>query len=83
MSSVSIAGTLAGTLSTDGGLSGRLTVPEVIAPETYEGDYVITPGEEAQTMETNGKMMLGNVTIRPVPASYGRLEYNGQYLRVY
>jgi hypothetical protein len=74
---------LIGTLSEPDSLTGVLTIPRVIAPDAYEGDYVITPGEEAQTMETNGKMMLGNVTIRPVPASYGRLEYNGQCLRVY
>lgn len=82
MSSVSIAGTLTGTLSSDGGLSGRLTVPEVIAPETYAGPYTVTPGDEVQTLSTAELMMLDDVTIGAIPANYGRVDYNGGYLRI-
>lgn len=74
---------LTGTLSAIGVMTGRLTVPEVVGPEKYNGPYAVTPGEEEQVLQTAGLQMRNNVTVAPVPANYGRLEYNGIFLRVY
>lgn len=33
----------------------------------YDGPYSVTPSEEAQTLETNGKRMTDDVTVNPAP----------------
>lgn len=39
--------------------------------ENYEGTYVVTPlADVEQTLETNGKIMTDDVTVKKVP-SYG------------
>ena len=48
----------------------------------YEGDYEITPADEAIIMETKDLMMLDNVTINPIPSNYGKIGWNGAYLTV-
>ena len=75
--------TLSGEISSRGGIDGSLSVPDVISPDTYEGDYMITPSEDDQIIEIADMMAAENITIKAVPANYGRLEYNGSYLRVY
>lgn len=83
MATLSAVQTLTGTLSATGGITGRLTVPRIISPDSYDGEYTVTPGETEQVLLTKDLMMLDDVTIGVVPSNYGRLEYNGQYLRVY
>ena len=55
-----------------------------IAPagETYDGPYGVTPGAEAQTLQTAGLKMLGDVTIGAIPAGWGRITWNGGFLTV-
>lgn len=48
----------------------------------YEGEYEITPGDDAVTLETKDLMMLDNVTINPIPSNYGKIGWNGAYLTV-
>lgn len=43
--------------------------PVIDVPE-YEGEYTVTPTEETQTLETNGKRMTDDVTVEPIPSSY-------------
>ena len=54
---------LIGTLQSVGTLSGKLTVPTGSLPPEYPGPYAITPGEAAQTLETNGRIMTDDVVI--------------------
>lgn len=82
MATLSAVQTLTGTLSATGGMTGRLTVPRIISPDSYDGDYEVTPGETEQVLLTKDLMMLGNVTIGAIPANYGRVDYNGGYLRI-
>jgi len=57
-----------GTLSPDASLLGNLTVPTVITPNPYEGDYVITPrAHNTVTLETRNKTMTDDVTVLKVP----------------
>lgn len=48
----------------------------------YEGEYEVTPGDDAITLETKDLMMLDNVTINPIPSNYGKIGWNGAYLTV-
>lgn len=46
---------------------GLQPVTEYIGGERYMGDYIITPKVEPQTMQTNGKVMEDDVTIKSIP----------------
>lgn len=35
--------------------------------DTYDGEYTVTPKVESQTLETAGKLMDDNVTIKEIP----------------
>ena len=35
--------------------------------EYYDGDYIVTPGVDGQTLETNSKLMDDDVTIKAIP----------------
>ena len=48
----------------------------------YEGEYTVTPSQEAQTLETKDLRMTGNVTINPIPNNYGLITWNGSVLTV-
>lgn len=39
----------------------------VVGTEPYEGEYIVTPKVEAQTMPTKEKVMLDDVTIKAIP----------------
>ena len=43
------------------------TVTEYVGGEPYEGSYTITPKVEEQKMETKGKIMIDDVTVKSVP----------------
>lgn len=48
----------------------------------YEGEYVITPTQERQVLETKNMTMTDNVTVEPIPKNYGLITYNGFELTV-
>lgn len=56
---------------------------QIIDGEHYTGEYTVTPGEEEQTLPTEGLVMEQNVTVEPIPSSYGRITWDGNTLRVY
>lgn len=65
--------------------SGTLEVMEVGVGHNldwYEGPFVFTPSEEEQTVSISEKVSLRDLTIRPIPQNYGRIEWNGSTLRV-
>ena len=53
-----------------------------IGGEPYHGPYEFTPTGEEQTAQTQNRVMLGNVIIKPIPSNYGLITYNGSYLTV-
>lgn len=59
-----------------------LKTPSQIGVDNYEGDYVVTPMNETQTLNTNHLRMTQNVTINPIPSNYGLITWNGSNLRV-
>lgn len=59
-----------------------LTTPSQIGIDNYEGDYVVTPSNEAQILNTNHLRMTQNVTINPIPSNYGLITWNGSKLTI-
>lgn len=49
--------------------SVEMEVAAAPAPPSYNGPYSVTPSEEQQTLETEGKKMLQDVSINAVPAA--------------
>lgn len=51
-------------------------------PEAYSGPTTVTPGPEAQTLNTGGLMVPENITIEPIPNNYGLITWDGSTLTV-
>lgn len=58
---------------------------EIYSVETppYEGEYIVTPNENTQTLETRGKRLAQNVIVEPIPSNYGRISYSGSVITVW
>lgn len=54
----------------------------ISSSDYYTGELTVTPSSEAQTLETLGKVLPGNVTINPVPSNYGLITWDGSVLTV-
>lgn len=70
------------------GASARLVpsspiIIEEIHAEPYSGSYDINPSEEDQVLPTALTEPQRNITVRAVPANYGRLIWDGHILTVY
>ena len=48
-------------------LCGKLQQVETSDLEPYTGDYTVTPAVEAQTLETENKRMIDDLTIKAIP----------------
>jgi hypothetical protein len=46
---------------------GEIQVVQNTNAEYYKGNYIVTPNIDEQTMDTNGKMMSDDVTIKAIP----------------
>lgn len=55
-----------------------LTVATAIEADPYTGAYEVIPAEAAQTLNTTGKLMSGNVVVKPIPKEYGRVTYDNR-----
>lgn len=71
-------------------VSGPSPIPMSIAASIvvppgsqYEGPYAVTPAQEAQTLATEGLVMIGDIVVKPIPSNYGRIAWNGVTLTVY
>lgn len=48
----------------------------------YDGPYSFTPSRTTQTIEIAGKLASGDITINPIPSTYGRVTWNGSTLTI-
>ena len=55
---------------------------EAISGEQYTGAYSVTPSNQPVTLPTNGKVLLQNVVVNPIPSNYGLITWNGAFLTV-
>ena len=53
------------------------------SPESFHGEYIFTPTDEPQEIETAKKYMAKNIVIEPIPSNYGHIEWDGAILKVY
>ena len=51
----------------------------IISPNPYEGDTVITPSDERQTLPTRGKTVATDITVLPAPTETLSTTENGQF----
>ena len=49
---------------------------------SYEGPYEVTPTQEAQTLDTAGKLCSEDIVVNPIPENYGLITWNGVSLKV-
>ena len=49
---------------------------------TYQGETTFTPSDETQVIAVRNLMPTTDITINPVPNNYGKIEWNGSYLKV-
>ena len=73
---------LSGTLATAAHLDGSLTIPASIGEQIYDGPVEVTPGGMEQTLATEGKLLLQDIVINPIPSNYGLISWNGLGIRV-
>lgn len=63
--------TLSGVVSIqESSLSGKVSIPAAIEIPFYEGEYVVTPKVESDSvsvLSTNGKQMQQDVTVLKIP----------------
>lgn len=52
-------------------------MPIVPQYDEYEGETVVTPTEETQTLLTADLIVPANITINPIPSNYGRITWDG------
>lgn len=48
----------------------------------YDGATSITPNETEQILPTKNHTLKENITVGPIPNNYGKIIYNGSYIRV-
>lgn len=71
-----------GRLESHGLLVGEVGFPKCIYPETYDGEYEVTPTREVQILATNDRYMDGNIKVNPIPSNYGLITWDGITLTV-
>lgn len=87
-----VYGEISGRLTAEARLSGRITpqqrirgditVPARILPEEYEGSYEVTPGPDAQILETADRWLTQDIVINPIPNNYGLITWDGSVITV-
>lgn len=63
-------------------ISSEITIPDHFHFDSYDGATEVTPSQEQQILPTQGKVVLSNITINPIPSNYGLITYNGSILTV-
>lgn len=50
--------------------------------EDYTGETTVTPTQATQVFQTEGKRVLHDFIVNPIPNNYGLITYNGQFITV-
>lgn len=48
----------------------------------YEGATTVTPSSSVQVLATEGRAVLSDITINPIPSNYGLITWDGSTLNV-
>lgn len=57
-------------------------IVKVAAVPTYDGGLSITPTDQEQVIEIQGKMASQNIVVEPIPSNYGRIIWDGSHLSI-
>ena len=81
-----------GRIATDRQIQARASIDNIIKgnaikmlpifPPAYTVPTTITPGPEAQTLQTAELMLSENITIEPIPSNYGLISWDGAIITV-
>ena len=82
MSDIKVQGTINAELSSPVNIAVELGIPQIVRGRSYSGEYTVTPGDEAQVLETENRLMLENFVVEAIPQNYGKISWNGSYLTV-
>lgn len=55
---------------------------QMVDADTYTGPYEATPTQSEQVFQTNGKVLIENFTVNPIPSNYGLITWDGSVLTV-
>lgn len=55
-----------GIVTGTGGISGKLSIPEYINVDVYEGEYEVEPDFAEQTLPTKNKTLVRDITVNPI-----------------
>lgn len=80
--SISATQEITGAISVAGGVTGVITVGGSSDLPEYAGIYTVTPGAEAQTLETAYRIPTDNIVVAAIPQNYGLITWNGSFLTV-
>ena len=61
---------------------GTPVIKEYVDVETYAGSYEVTPSDETQTLNVEGKRMEHPLVVKPIPSNYGLITWNGTVITV-
>lgn len=67
-----------GQLQSEGTLIGEVGFPKCDYPQSYGGEYEVTPRLYAQYLDTDGKYMEDDVTVYEIPITRTSNQYGGQ-----
>lgn len=48
----------------------------------YDGPTEVTPSAETQVLQTEGRTVLDNIVINPIPSNYGLITWSGLGIRI-
>jgi hypothetical protein len=71
-----------GSLAPPSGLSGGTVIVADWSFDQYTGLQTITPSSTEQILETDRKVVLGNIIVNPIPQNYGLITWNGSTITV-
>ena len=88
---ISAQKSLRGNIEAHGALSGTVALPKVVdyGGEVYEGEYIITPETDSQTLPTARKRMQDDLTVLAIPyyettnETGGNTVYIGMEVEIY
>ena len=72
---------LSGRLDGGAGLAGSLMTGGRFYP-AYDGPTSVTPSPSAQVLPTEGRAVLADIIVNPIPSNYGLITWNGSTLTV-
>ena len=74
--------TIKGNLKSGATIKGKLSIPQQIAMDYYDGDYEVTPTNYEQVLYTHQKTMREDVTVHKTPYAEVSNPYGGETVTI-